>query len=87
MNTLREKTMQLLQLGTVAEQILDELSSMDVSEDNYVDFFDAVNVIEIYENDIRRRRMSISLRMKTCVWLRYKDDCDLEEIVQGNNLF
>ncbi|MBN1682647.1 hypothetical protein JW865_03745 [Candidatus Bathyarchaeota archaeon] len=73
MSSLRSKINDLLKNRTCADLILDELINMDVTEENYLDFFDAANLVDIYENDIHQRRMKVFLKMKTCYWLKYKE--------------
>jgi hypothetical protein len=73
LNSLRSKIENLLGNRTYADYILDELLNTEISEDNYLDFFDAAHLIEIYEKDIHQRRMKVNLKMKNCHWLRYRE--------------
>ena len=73
MSSLRGKVDALLIEKTLADEILDELLSSEITEENYVEYFDAAQLIEIFENDIRRRRMLVALKMKTCHWIKIKD--------------
>lgn len=58
---------------TLAEIILDELNNVEITDDYYIDYFDAVDVLEIYEEDIRRRRMRINLKINSGFWQKYNE--------------
>ena len=73
MSSLRENIAKLLAEKTLAEIILDELNNVEITDENYIDYFDAVDVLEIYEEDIRRRRMRINLKINSCFWQKYNE--------------
>lgn len=73
MSSLRENIAKLLAEKTLAEIILDELNNVEIKDENYIDYFDAVDVLEIYEEDIRRRRMRINLKINFCFWQKYNE--------------
>ena len=64
----------LIRNRTTADRLLNQLLETDITEDNYIDYFDAVNLIEIYEEDIHSRRLRVNLKMQ---------DCRLQNIVEA----
>jgi len=73
LSSLRKYTSKLLAEKTLAEIILDEIKNIEITDENYTDYFDAVDILEIYEEDIRRKRMRINLKINTCFWQKYNE--------------
>ena len=58
---------------TTAEKILDILEDVEITDRNYLEYFDAINLLELYENDLKSRRLNLNLKMNTCRLLKYKE--------------
>ena len=58
---------------TTAEKILDILEDIEITEKNYLEYFDAINLLELYENDLKGRRLNLNLKMNACRWMKYQE--------------
>ena len=63
MSILGTLNQELLKTKSVAEEIIQELKKTEITEENYVEVFDSLDLLEIHENNLRRERQLLNLKL------------------------
>ena len=63
MSILGTLNQELLKTKSVAEEIIEELKKTEMTEENYVEVFDSLDLLEIHENNLRRERQLLNLKL------------------------
>ncbi|MBD3207658.1 hypothetical protein GF319_15115 [Candidatus Bathyarchaeota archaeon] len=63
MSILRALNRELLQTKSVAEDIIEELKKTEITKENYIEVFDSLDLLEIHENNLRRERRLLNLKL------------------------
>lgn len=64
MSRLQALNRELLQTKSVAEEIIEELKKTEITKENYIEVFDSLDLLEIHENNLRRERQLLNLRLE-----------------------
>jgi hypothetical protein len=63
MSILGTLNQELLKTKSVAEEIIEELKKTEITIENYVEVFDSLDLLEIHENNLRRERQLLNLKL------------------------